>query len=198
MYLETSAEIHPGNSGGPLVNKYGEVIGINTATFGKSIKGVSIGETIKFAIPINTTKELIPDLKMGRNIVLPSVPKLTKPIYDYTNPNITSIVIEKQSDSYIFSLKIKTDEPSTIFVKYNFRYSPGYNSQDISIVKASDITGFSTIYIPMPAWHQNTEIVFSVMTLDFNGNAGKYESYSVRFINIPGLYSGYPRPLIVK
>lgn len=69
-YLETSAEIHPGNSGGPLVNKYGEVIGVNTASYGQSIKGVTVGETIKLAIPINIAKGLIPELKSGRKIVI--------------------------------------------------------------------------------------------------------------------------------
>lgn len=67
-FLETSAEIHPGNSGGPLVNHFGEVIGINSAGFGKSIEGIAVGETIKLAIPINIVKGLIPDLKMGREI----------------------------------------------------------------------------------------------------------------------------------
>src|SRR3989344_4511568 len=66
-YLETSAEIHPGNSGGPLVNKLGEVIGVNSMVLGRSIAGVSVGETIKFAIPINTAKSIVPDLKTGRN-----------------------------------------------------------------------------------------------------------------------------------
>jgi hypothetical protein len=69
--LETSAEIHPGNSGGPLVNKLGQVIGINTAIFGRSIEGVSLGETIKLAIPINVAKNLIPELKNGRSVLLP-------------------------------------------------------------------------------------------------------------------------------
>lgn len=69
-YLETSAEIHPGNSGGPLVNKYGEVVGVNTASYGQSIKGVNIGETIKLAIPTNVAKNLIPELKAGRKIVI--------------------------------------------------------------------------------------------------------------------------------
>ena len=69
-YLETSAEIHPGNSGGPLVNKYGEVIGVNTAVLGSSIKGIAIGETIKLAIPIDTAKAIIEDLKMGRNQIV--------------------------------------------------------------------------------------------------------------------------------
>ena len=69
-FLETSAEIHPGNSGGPLVNHFGEVVGINSAGFGESIEGVTIGETIKLAIPINVAKGLIADLKNGREIFI--------------------------------------------------------------------------------------------------------------------------------
>lgn len=74
-YFETSAEIHPGNSGGPMVNSSGEVVGINTATWGKSIKGISFGETIKLAIPINKAKDVIPSLKEGRVVLLPQVSK---------------------------------------------------------------------------------------------------------------------------
>lgn len=74
-YIETSAETHPGNSGGPLVNKYGQVVGINTLTYGHSVKGIQIGETIKLAIPINTAKSIIPDLKNGRNVVADKLPE---------------------------------------------------------------------------------------------------------------------------
>jgi len=72
-YFETSADIHPGNSGGPLVNKYGQVVGINTAVFGESIAGISLGETIKLAIPINIFKNLLPDLKSGLNKINPDL-----------------------------------------------------------------------------------------------------------------------------
>lgn len=68
-YLETSAEIHPGNSGGPLVDRFGKVIGINTAIFGKGIKGIILGETIKLAIPINTAKESLTALKNGQVVL---------------------------------------------------------------------------------------------------------------------------------
>ena len=70
-YFEISADIHPGNSGGPLINQYGQVIGINTMTLGKTIYGVSLGETLKLSIPINRAKNYIPELKSGINILLP-------------------------------------------------------------------------------------------------------------------------------
>ena len=68
-YIETSAEIHPGNSGGPLVNIYGQVVGINTAAYGEAVQGVQVGETIKLAIPIDRAIPLIPQLKAGSNVI---------------------------------------------------------------------------------------------------------------------------------
>jgi S1-C subfamily serine protease len=101
-YLETSAEIHPGNSGGPLVNHSGEVVGINSAGFGESIGGVTVGETIKLAIPINAIKGLIPDLKTGRQILVENKPakaasqqKPTQPVAPQQNiSRITSQIIQ--------------------------------------------------------------------------------------------------------
>ncbi|MFO8192796.1 MAG: trypsin-like peptidase domain-containing protein [Bacillota bacterium] len=56
-YLQIDALVNPGNSGGPLINMAGEVIGINTAKV--SLVGV---EGIGLSVPSNTVKRVIDDL----------------------------------------------------------------------------------------------------------------------------------------
>lgn len=53
--IQTDAAVNPGNSGGPLVNIQGEVIGINTFIFSENGGNIGIG----FAIPINTVKSIM-------------------------------------------------------------------------------------------------------------------------------------------
>jgi len=60
--IQTDAAINSGNSGGPLVNSLGEVIGMNTFIFsGSDNRGTSIG--LGFAIPINRIKKIVTDLR---------------------------------------------------------------------------------------------------------------------------------------
>ena len=62
-FLQTDAAINKGNSGGPLFNTKGEVIGINTAIFSPSGGSVGIG----FSIPSNLAKPILADLqKFGK------------------------------------------------------------------------------------------------------------------------------------
>ncbi|MCF7822531.1 MAG: trypsin-like peptidase domain-containing protein [Candidatus Marinimicrobia bacterium] len=59
--IQTDASINAGNSGGPLVNSQGQVIGINTFIYSGANNSGSIG--IGFALPINKAMEIINELR---------------------------------------------------------------------------------------------------------------------------------------
>ena len=56
-FLQTDAAVNPGNSGGPLVDLNGRIIGINTAIIGKAYQGIT------FAIPSNVARKTYEDLR---------------------------------------------------------------------------------------------------------------------------------------
>ena len=60
--IQTDASINSGNSGGPLLDSQGNVIGINTAIYGPNGGSVGIG----FALPINRAKSMLDDFRAGR------------------------------------------------------------------------------------------------------------------------------------
>jgi serine protease Do len=66
-YLQTDAAINQGNSGGPLLNINGEVIGINRMIASQSGGSVGIG----FAIPINEAKRVAEEIRQHGKIIRP-------------------------------------------------------------------------------------------------------------------------------
>ncbi len=68
--IQTDASLNPGNSGGPMLNSLGEVVGINTSVEVSPITG-SIG--VGFAVPINTAKDLMVQFVQGETVKRPWV-----------------------------------------------------------------------------------------------------------------------------
>jgi serine protease Do len=64
-YLQTDAAVNRGNSGGPLINLRGEIVGINAAIFSNNDEGNWLG--ISFAVPSNTARRALESvIKRGR------------------------------------------------------------------------------------------------------------------------------------
>lgn len=98
-YIETTAAINLGNTGGPLVNSYGQVVGISSA--GIKAEGY---EGIGFAIPINDVKPVVDQIiKSGRVI---------RAALGITGQEIgpaTALRNNLPQGIYIWSIKEKTD-----------------------------------------------------------------------------------------
>jgi S1-C subfamily serine protease len=98
--IQTDAALNPGNSGGPLVNSNGEVIGVNTAV-------ILPAQGLCFAVAINTAKfvaaRLIKDGKIrraylglgGQNVTIPRIVVRSQQLK--TEAGVLVISVEKQS-----------------------------------------------------------------------------------------------------
>jgi serine protease Do len=62
--IQTDAAVNPGNSGGPLINRCGEVVGITTSLLADV-------ENISFAVPINIAKTIVPQLIESGRVLRP-------------------------------------------------------------------------------------------------------------------------------
>jgi serine protease Do len=85
-FIQTDAAINLGNSGGPLINVNGEVIGINTAIYRPA-------QNIGFAVPVNTLKTILPQLRDKGKVVR-----------GYLGINIENVDADKQAAFHLKSM----------------------------------------------------------------------------------------------
>ena len=78
--IQTDASVNPGNSGGPLLNSHGEVIGITTLIASNPNGGADQSAGIGFAIPIATAKAVLDDFARYGRVRRPSLDVVTLPI----------------------------------------------------------------------------------------------------------------------
>ena len=117
--IQTDASINTGNSGGPLVNAHGEVIGINTFIFtGNAYSEGSVG--VGFAVPVNRVTTIVEELKRYGKIDRTfrtglSVQNIDRFLARYLNLSSTSgvIVTEVESGSSAANAGIKVGDVIT-------------------------------------------------------------------------------------
>ncbi len=145
-YIQTDAAINQGNSGGPLVNIYGEVIGINTWI--ASASGGSVG--LGFAIPINNLKSAIDSfIKKGKVVygwVGVSLVDVTKEYKEElgVGDTIGAFAAEVFSNSPAFKGGIK---PGDYIIEVNGKKVKSTNQlvRDIGSLEAGSTANFTVI-----------------------------------------------------
>ncbi len=109
-YIQTDAAISPGNSGGPLVNMYGQVVGITTAKItAEDYEGIGL------AIPVSDAKTLIDQL-LSKGYVEGRVRLgITGANAAAINPSLPTgvLVIEIEEDSAFVGTDVKVDDVIT-------------------------------------------------------------------------------------
>jgi len=78
--IQTDASVNPGNSGGPLLNSHGDVVGITTMIASNPNGGADQSAGIGFAIPISTAKAVVEDIMKYGHARRPSLDIVTLPI----------------------------------------------------------------------------------------------------------------------
>jgi len=105
-YIQTDAAINQGNSGGPLINLEGRVVGINTMK-------VAGGDGIGFAIPINTAWVVLSQLRDSGKVVRPYIglrmAALTPPLVRHERRHNTSF---PEVDSGLLVVKVADSSPA--------------------------------------------------------------------------------------
>lgn len=99
--IQTDAAVNPGNSGGPLLDSSGRLIGINTAIFSPS--GASAG--IGFAVPVDTINRVVPML-IAKGRYLPPILGIV------SDDKISRIVTRELNVTGLLILEVKPGYPA--------------------------------------------------------------------------------------
>jgi len=110
--MQTDAAINRGNSGGPLVNLHGEVIGINVAIFSPTMAAGNVG--IGFAIPSDTARNIIPQLiehkVVKRGWLGIGINELTTNTKDFYGVEHGALVANIQEDSPVATSDLQVED----------------------------------------------------------------------------------------
>jgi len=166
--IQTDAAINHGNSGGPLINLAGQVVGINVAIYrGSTVTGDDTVEGVGFAIPINTAKlvaqQIISSGKVTRPFIGVSYQMLTPQLASYykitqqqgayitqVTPNTPAAKAGLQEQDVIIAIgEHKLDDSFSLFTAL-LRYKPGDTVQ-VKIVRGGKEMALNLTLVERPA-----------------------------------------------
>lgn len=155
-FIQTDASINRGNSGGPLFNMKGEVVGINTAIFSPTGGSVGIG----FSIPSSTAKGVIDQLqKFGRT----RRGWLGVRIQQVTNEIAESLGLTKVRGALV--AEVTKDSPAEVAKLEKGDIILSFNSQEVEEMrKLPRIVAGTKIgkMVPITVWRKGKEISLEV------------------------------------
>ena len=112
--IQTDAALIPGNSGGPLLNLDGEVVGVNQAirTTGSTTNGEPVNSGIGFAISVNIVKRVVPSLISDGKYEYPYLGISTVDVFDQMPlDEITKLGLTQFTGAYVTS--VTPDSPAS-------------------------------------------------------------------------------------
>jgi hypothetical protein len=155
--IQITAPISPGNSGGPLFNMYGEVIGINTFF-------VNQGQNLNFALPINWLKTLDTSLNM-------TLQQVYQKEYGSVPSSLTAPTLISPDDKVSLLEKNLTFSWSPVpgAVKYGFWVGLGLSGEGSTKVYSQIVYGTS-FSIPLGTLPTGKIYTWAVCVFDQNNN----------------------------
>jgi len=192
--IQTDATINRGNSGGPLFNMNGEVIGINQAIYTQN-KGGSIG--IGFAIPIDDVKHARDEVeKFGK----PQIGWLGVTIQPVTEPMAESLGLGPDNGGGAIVAAVKANSPAAgagLKVGDIIRTFEGRTLRD-AIALNREVAHAADARIELGVWRDGKLQKIAVKIGEFPGNiwitqmapvpkVDNIEDFGNRFANKPGL-----------
>ena len=112
-FLQTDAAVNPGNSGGPLVDADGKVIGVNTAIVGDSYQGIS------FAIPSEMARESYDRLRKDGYIERGFLGVIPQPV-----PDRLADDLDLEHEHGVWVAQVDPDTPAEDAARCRAAYGP--------------------------------------------------------------------------
>ncbi len=122
--IQTDAAVNPGNSGGPLLDSAGRLIGVNTAIFSPSGSSAGIG----FAIPVDTVNRIVPELIAKGQIARPTIDIKT-------HDGLSHSVTQRLGISGVLIVQVKDGSPAA-----TAGLRPSRQAEDGSLIAGDIIT----------------------------------------------------------